>query len=602
MPYNPDVEAAAIALVKGEVSAYENPHYRITEDISFDIFNLIRQCRKNYHGVFDKPKDATTGRDKIHPRLTMAVVEGVVKSIDMDMKHWSWRSAVGRKGIPTAQILRLASHKHMKNTFFGEMLDENERTMCIDGTAITKSWIKTVNGKEKLVTVPVDRLNFYIDPTARSIADAHRVTERAVKTVSQVKSMDWENTNDLEGNSNLNSNPVEGSEQKTSKDVDVYETWGQIPEWIVKNDPSLMASGKEIEAQIVTSGIKSDHPRLHLIEENKKKDREGNPIRPYVEMRYRKIQGRWDGLGVAEQIWTLEMWKALTINTRINRNTLAQLGIFTVKKDRGIAPNALSRIASNGVIRVRDHDDIAQLPIAEAGAGSYKDEEVIEDLAQKLTGAFEVAVGDALPASTTATNGAIMDKNASKTWKVVRDQIGYWGTKWSDWHLKPYIGNQIKKGEILSVTGDMAEFDKMRKQAVAYLVDKKMEELFEQKKFPTAEAVQRAFASAEERIMQDGSLFFEVMGDIILDGVDAEVQITNEDLNVGVLMNNIIQLMQIDQEATPYYREVIADLMGIPRPTVQPRQQQTPLPNNIGFQTQQPNEVDEVTKANTLPG
>lgn len=602
MPFNKDVEAAAIKLVQEEVAAYENPQYYITEDIAFNIRELIRQCRKNYHGIFDNPKDKVSGRTKIHPKLTQVMVENVVKSIDMDTKHFGFRSKRGRKGIATAELLRHLTREHFKRTHFGEKLDEAERVMCIDGTAITKSWVKKVNGKDKLVTKLVDRLNFYIDPTAESIADAHRVTERSVQSVSKVKAMDWENTNKVEANQNINSNPTEGSPHKTSNDVDVYETWGQIPKWIVDNKEADDGSGKEVEARIVVSGVKSDSPVLHLIEVNNDKDSEGQPIRPYEEMRYRKIQGRWDGLGIAEQIWTLEMWYALTVNARINRNTLAQLGIFTVKKSGNLTGTNLARMASNGIVTVTNHDDINQMPITEAGVTSYKDEEVINDIAQKLTGAFEVAIGDALPASATATSSAIQDKNASKAFTLVQDQISFWGARWMDRHLKPYLASQVKKGDVVMVTADTDGFDQLRKRVVAYLIDQRMEELFNEGKFPTEDALQRAIASTEEKLAQDGGMYLKVVSKLILDGVDAETQIANEDLNVGAMMNNIIQLMQVDQEAVPFYRDVISDLMGIPRPPRTSQTQQLPqqVPNGLEAQSTQPNEVDEVTRANTL--
>lgn len=605
MKYKDDAVAAAIQIVKDEVSAYENPFFYVTEDISFNMRNLIRQCRKNYHGIFDNPIDKVSGRQKIHPKLTQVFVEGVLKNIDMDVKHFTYRSKNGRKGIKTAELLRFLSSDYFSKTYFGETLDELERTACIDGTAILKTYTKKVNGVEKLVTTPVDRLNFYINPTARSIADAPRVTERAVHSVTAVQSMKgWHNTDKVEGKSNLDQNPTEGATvNNTSKDVDVFETWGQVPKWIVDNNPDAEDKDTEVEAHIVVSGIKSKQPILHLIEENKKKDSQGNPIRPYEELRYRKVQGRWDGMGVAEQIWTLEMWNSLVVNARINRNTLAQLGIFTVKKSGGVATSQLARMASSGIIRVNDHDDIENFPIQEAGVSSYKDEDVINNIAEKLTSAFEVAMGDALPASATATGVAVSDKNAGKAFTLVREQIGFFGQRWMNRHLAPYLATQVKKGDIIRFSGEEDGFDEQKSRAVAYLVDQAMERLFEQGQYPTELAIERAVANAEERIKRDGALFYDITSKIITDGIDAHVQITNEDLNVGVMLNNMVTLLQADPEARVYYRDMIADLMGIPRPPKQfpqPQQPQQAIPGNVAPQQTQPNQVDELTDATTL--
>ena len=295
----------------------------------------------------------------------------------------------------------------IREMFFGELLDKTFRDMCIDGTAVWKIYESKKDGEKCLEIRNVDLLNFYIDPTAKSIQDTEAVIERNVMTVGEISSYSgWKNIDGLQGVNNL---PKIDSDRMYSQSYtnqvpmrDVYERWGLASEYWITGDKK--DKNNLVNTHIVVSGLdKGQSPRVHLIEKY-----EG--YKPYEEFWYRRVANRWYGKGPAEALSQLQEQINLIVNIRINRAILSQLGLFKLRKGSGITPQILRKLGSNGAIPVQDMNDIAQMPIADVPVSSYKDEEVINSWSQRVTNSFEVSTGDNLPATTPATNAMLSDR------------------------------------------------------------------------------------------------------------------------------------------------------------------------------------------------
>ena len=584
------IEQEAITLVKNEKAQWETATAFVTEKVAFQMRNLIRQLRKNYWGIFDTPTDPTTGHKKIWIPLTESLVESVVKNIDLDTKDITFRAKRPEATGLTA-LVRSAVKNELDYIGFGESLDELERMLAIDGTAVWKTleYYDEDRKKKCVKIVPVDLLNFYIDPTSHSISDAESVIERAVLTVDELKSMDgWINTEDVEGTTSLDRNDGEISQSYNQTGstplVEVFERWGLMPKSLITGN----SKDKEyVEGHIVVSGTKGDW-RVHLIEENLKK------IKPYEEAWYTRVPGRWYGKGVAEKVMMLQLWINTIVNVRINRARVAQLGLFKIRQGSGITPQSLSRLSANGAITVQTMQDIEQMVIQDASPASYRDEENSMSWARQVTGAFEAITGESLPSSTTATIGAIQNRNASSQFVLIKEGLGMFLQRWIKKHAGPIIISNLKRGDIIAYYPERLEdYDK---QIVAHELYEKLKEIDDaggfidpiQAQTEMQRALMKLQSSSEER-------FIELDGIPNIFDYDVAVQISNEDYDTGVMIQNLLTALQ----AAPEYREVILgevfDKMGI-GPFRAPAQipQMTPP---VGVGQQDPVEVQ--AQANT---
>ena len=130
-----DLEQEAVGLVSQEKNNWETGTVFVTDKVTFRMRDLIREARKNYWGVFNKPTDPTTGRKKTFVPLTESIVESSVKNIDLDTKDITLRAKPGGS-VGLTDLARNFVKNKLDEIYFGEILDEMERTLAIDGTAV----------------------------------------------------------------------------------------------------------------------------------------------------------------------------------------------------------------------------------------------------------------------------------------------------------------------------------------------------------------------------------------------------------------------------------------------------------------------------------
>lgn len=595
------LQEEAIGIVKREKVSWQDATAFITERVSFQMRNLIKLLRKNYWGVFDSPIDPITGQKKIWSPLTESICEAVVKNSDLDTKDIDM---IAKK--PSAQrmtaIVRALARKQLENISFGDILDRAIRTLCVDGTVVWKT-LKIYNpetGKKEIKIFDVDLLNVYIDPTAPSIQDAYRFTERALLTYDQVQAMDGWMNKDVVPSENLArvNGSVVFTQADTSKYVDVYELWGKIPEYLITGNPE---DKDEIEGHIVCSGLdKPGKEKLHLIERNE----EGK--RPYEECWYSKVAGRWYGRGPAEKLIYLQLWANLILNMRVNRSRISQLGLFKIRKGAGITPQMLSRLPGNGAIQVTSMDDIEQLVVQEVGASSYKDEDVIYNWAQRQTSAFDASTGEPNTAQT-ATGAAIQVRSAMSGFVLVKKSIGLWLERWLKRQALPILFSQLSKNEILRLTGDVEEIRKFDETVADELVYRQLEKDTNEGKLIDLNTVEAEKQRILSELQKTGDArYIELKDKIDISDYDIQVVVSTEEIDKNVLAQNLMGLLGMAPEYKDKILQQVMDLMGLDssylgkptqpvQPAQQPQQPLTTMPLMQGQQMQQ-----NTTNANTL--
>lgn len=583
---NAQIYARAIGIVRGEKQRWEVATAFVTDRVSFKMRQLIRICRKNYYGIFDVPVDQYTGLEKTWYPLTEINVEAVVKNIDLDQKDISFR-ALTENAAGITDITRAAVKAKLSAMSFGQKLDDFERFLAIDGTAVWKTYEE--NGK--LIVKLVDLLNIYIDPTSPSIQEAYRFTERSLQFPDAIKGMTgWYNTENIE------LNVVEGlprtdpywmnrATQVNSnvKEIDVYELWGMIPKSLITGIPG--DDREEVPGHIVVSGIDSPgNERVHLIEMNIEVDKEGNSLKPYEECWYTRVPNRWYGRGVAEKLLTLQIYANIIFNVRINRSRVSQLGLFKMKKGAGVTPQMLARLPSNGVVVLNNLDDLQQMEVQEVGESSYRDEDTINSISERLTNAFQIATGEDLPADTTATAAAAQASSVKSGFAMVKDSIGGFLERWMDRHALKIIAKELTVGEIVRITSDEDTFNQLVEHVVADEALKALDKSFSKGYVPSPQEIMAEMQNAQEK-MKKNDMFVTLVKDIIADELETKMYVTNEEMDVSITVQNLLSMLQIAPQYTDQIVAQAVDLMGL-SPFKTPKPQPGMPPNGPGTPAQ----------------
>lgn len=560
-----DIHAEAISIVKNEVTNFKDGEFFITENVSIATRPLIRLLRKNYWGVFDQPLDPVTKKKKQWIPLTRLVVDSARKNADIDLTELNYK-ANGVRGIGVTSLVRGFVRRWLRQIFFGEALDESILQMCIDGTSVWKTYKIKENGKTVLKRKTVDILNVFLDPTANSIQETHRFTERSLMSPIELEAMTgWANVQNVKTSSTLHRTEVDLLHTAPIGEfVDVYEMWGIIPKRLI---PGKQNEKGVIDGRIVVSGIETGDCRVHLIEENKNKDKAGNIIKPYEEMRYMKVPGRWAGVGPAEMVMGLQEWINLIVNLRIIKNTTAALGLFKIRAGSGVTQQMLSNLVSRGVIKLNQMDDLDNLQVAEAGQASYQDEDIAKGWAFDITSTYDIARGAPGTSTATATASVIEDRNSQSTFALVVESVGHMLTRWMDRHVLVHIPQMMKEAKTTMVYGDFDDIEILRERVVSYLMMDMLDKM-DPMEVPSEEEMVQLMQRAEAKLRQDKDLFFEIVEEIVVENIDTEASFTNETTDVSVITQNLIQMASQIEDPTArndFFIQAL-DLMGLEVP------------------------------------
>lgn len=588
-----EADNALIALVREEVTRYDMGQYWITDKVAFNMREMIKEFRKNYWGIYDVPIDPITKREKLWVPLTRTLCDAVRKSVDLDPKDVRFRSLDSDYAHLT-HLIRGAIREYFRKIYFGHELNQLTTTIVIDGTDV---W-KTYHDGEQLQRKDVDLLNVYIDPTADSIQKAYRFTERILMSKSEVKGMDWENTDNFKTSEDLEKE--EGSTVKKAGEYgDVYELWGKIPKWTLTLQDSDRESGEQIDGHVVISGIDTGSLVFHLVEENTNKDAQGDIIKPYEEAWYLKVPGRWYGVGICETIMQLQWWINTVVNLRINKNTVAQLGLLKIRKGSGVTQQMLSNLVARGVIELADPADLEQLQILESGQSSYEDEKSARQWAQDVTSVFDINLGE-LPSSTSATGAAIQSQEARSAFSLVTESIEHFVQRWIDRHVMVHVPKMLKKGDKVTLFKDFENIKDLRETVIAHMVSEEMQKTYEATgAVPTEQEMQVLLDKMTRKLEKRGDLLIENLEDMIVKGMVTEVFMTNADMDIGTTVRNLVELRNgLDPQTSAEMTAQALDLLGLQVPkslrNPQPQQGQPGDPGAVI------SDVQQVTAANTM--
>lgn len=554
---NVDIEQGAIEYVKRFKESWDTSTAFVTEKVAFEMKNLIRELRKNYWSIFNSPYDPITGRKKIFIPLTESTVETAVKNIDLDTKDIDFYSREPGKSKLTT-LYREITKENLEKIGFGETLNQMERDLCIDGTAVWKIMETKKDGKVIPDIRKVDLLNFYIDPVARSIEDAPLVIERSVITQEELDKMDgWINIEDVQAQKNVNLYDGEysyGASTSETEYIEIYELWGEIPKKLItgSKDNKEMVDGHIVVSNLTTGA------RVHLIEENPSK------VKPYEEFWYTRVSGRWYGRGIAEKVMMLQLWMNTIVNIRINRSYVSQLGLFKIRKGQGITPQMIGKLPVNGALLVNQMDDIEQMMVQEASQASYTDEANIYEWSQRVTSAFESVTGETMASTTTATVGAIQSRSAASEFLQVKEGVGLALERVFRNHVLKIINKNIKKGDVVRLSLDGEELRALDEEIIDLMAYKYLKTANEYGYIVAPEELEEAKLEAAKQLQRTGKdRFVELVDKMNLSDFDIKVNVSNEQIDKNVLVQNLVGILQMAPEYRQVILEQIFDSLGL---------------------------------------
>lgn len=452
--YNPTQrEAEALALIRAEKANWFEGQVWVTDRESFMMRNVVKKCRKNFYGIFDEPTDPVTGRKKIFVPMSEWIVETIIKNIDIDTKdiHVSPKK---QEASAAAEVFEKILKNKLDKLRFGQIINDNNRNTCTDGTGILKVW----KDGDSVKIRAIDRLNMLWDPSC-IIDESAGVIEINTMSVPELLSENygWDNLDYVEGNTTLDRTNLFTSERGTSQTeipyVRTYERYGWASKFIL--------TGKEEDRKdyvylLICATDVDDGGVVHKIKEVK-----GHP---YQDFQFKKLLNRGDGRGPIEMLFNSQAYVNEVVNTRANKARIT--GTSQWRVGGNITPKQLKKLFTTGAIKA-EQGQIELLNTGVMDPSSYKDEEVAYQWSQRVT---QSQREDEQAVSKPATNALIEEKGANKAYGQIIEGIMLNMSKFLEEKVVPIIIDTLKDGDIEKITGNADDIRRIRKPYIRNLV------------------------------------------------------------------------------------------------------------------------------------
>ena len=541
--YTPDkYEREALEIMAYEKSEWDDEAVWLDEKLQYLMRNVIKKARKNYMGVFDKPRDEVTGEDKTWVPLTEYLVDSVRKSVDLDTKD-----ILIQPGNPAAvgvtPIIKGLVENTLKKIEFGQLLNDSILVLSRDGTVVVKTVteINPKTGKKEIRSYIVNLLNFWIDPSARTVQESATL-ERIPMSEADIQAMSdvWDNTQYV--NFSLAVPKIVdtwGSTTGKMPYTEVWERWGKIKKsWVTKNDSD---ANTWVEGHIVGSGI-GTAKIIHKIRINPRKD----GVKPYEECWYKRLDGRWYGRGVAEMLFQLQEYVNITVNIRKSNALVLQNGIFLIRKGSGVTPDMISSISAGGGVPVTDiNKDIKQLQTQDYRASSYQDEDRAYLLSDRVTGAYDINRGEAGRTSASATATLTQDRHIRDTFVLIQEGIGFFMERLIVRHYIPLLKELMKTEDIIKITGEPQYLSEIDSVLIEHRVnDFVNKEISNTGFYPEQDKVDAYRAAQSKGLKRMGKTrFVQYFRGMFDENVDVEVTVTDERFNRVVAVQQLRDML-----------------------------------------------------------
>jgi len=436
--------------------------YNQIEVVPGCLFNQYDTIKKTHLYVNKKFQDNRPyqGRAKLFFDVATYRRDTIAKSIDIDTKDIKLIADNPESDIQTF-IAEKEFKYWLKDSEFGEVLNELGDDLATYGSIVLKCVASKVEN--------VDLRRLFLDPTVKNIRDSRFITQEIFMTQSELEAMSgkWDNIDEVITKFGSYYAPMsyENTGQQnvigSTPYYKIYERYGEVPEYMLDDNSN---SDKLVRAFFVVA-----EPQAVMRMQNGTELDEGvvlfkskwNKLYPYEDLHYKRIKGRWLGVGAIEDLFQVqERFNEIANQKRVSME-ISALHFFQTQDKK--APNNLLKYSNNADVIVTS--GISPIANEERNLPAFQsEEEMYNQLADRLTFAYDASRGEAMPSSTPATNAVIQNNNINSFFSKKRENFGLFITRVMNNHILPQLLKDISNEHILRFIGtpeDMAKFDNL---------------------------------------------------------------------------------------------------------------------------------------------
>lgn len=538
------------SIIRGEIDDFMYNSVEVVPGYTFNQYDTIKRCHLYINSRF---QDASLyqGQEKIFYNIVKPVRDVVSKFLNVDTKDIRVITTSGSKNPFKTLIAQKEMDYFLKENDFAQKFNDMADRAADFGSVVIK---KTKKGAEI-----ADLRRFFCDPTVENLEKSRFITFKHLFTISELKKKvkdGWdEKTIDAiidlkkrELNSGTAGMSYETNGQvnviRSTPYIEIYERFGEVEKWMLDDGKSdNLVRSLFIVAEPMS--ISKDEKGAYAGENGGilfKSEWKG--AYPVDEYHYYKTPGRWLGVGPVEQLFIpQERMNELANQKRISME-LSTLHLFQ-SQDRTVVNNVLTDLV-NGDVIVSDRG-ITPLVNEERNLAAFQSEELgYTQLAEKLSFVTPQVTGEAVPASTPATNAVIQQNNVTSIFNFKRQNFANFLRRFLRTFVLPELLKDISREHILRFAGDYEDMLKLTSAIATSYTNAQVKERMFKGQIVSPEEYQEMLQDNITALKTVKDLHMQVTAGWFDDvDLDFDILIDNEQQSTDVIAQNTWQVIQV---------------------------------------------------------
>lgn len=528
----------------------ENARYLLRENRGyfFSQYDTVNLIELYYNSKFETGAIDSEGQRKLFLNICAFRSDVASKMIDLDTKDFVFipEDNSSKWG---AWFIQKEFKSWARESYFGEFLNDLVENFPKYGTLVVKKVGK------RLERVPLRTLVNQVD--AKDLKTATHVIEvhQGMTLQEMKKYKDW-NTKDV----------VLPFGKKTT----VYERYGYVPAEFYYEQMGKKCPESE-------KGEVYDCLTITTLAQNKKGDPTGALLfcervteRPYLEVHWKRQDGRWLGIGEVENQFENQISRNMIANLRRRALLWSSKKIFQ-SSDTDVAKNLIKDVRDGEVLTIMPNGTISQIDMASREIGEFQStEEIWEKNSDQKSFTYEVATGESLPSGTPFRLGVVLSNAVNSHFQLKREKLGLFLKKIVAEFVFPIFKKENSAKHTLTVFGTEDGINDLRKAAAELTFNRAAIDSLLQG-VPIMEDAELLKQQIEEQFKQQSHLFVEIP-DKFYDQINQHVEltITGEEIDVASKIASYTTLYQaLVQVGDPRASQILDKIMSLSGDTLE---------------------------------
>lgn len=468
--------------IRSEVSDFVNNDIEVVSGYTFNTYQTIKRCHLYYNSMFESNTN-TDDREKIFYNIVKYRAKVASRMLNIDTKDIRLFPMNPNSKLSTF-LLEKELKQWLKKNNIGQFLNR----ICILAPIYGSVFIK----KTKKGAQVVDLRRVAFDPTVEKLTDSRFIILRHYLTDSELRKRGKENGWDkeiiediirIDRTKDTNAPPAYPMRDSNTINIirstvlhEIDERYGEVPKsWLTGNvnDSEEIVRSVFICANSHWVDSKIEGNTTYEIDNGKTLFKsEWTKEYPFKDYAYDKTEGRLLGVGVIEDLFPAQERTNEMANQKRISMDISALHLFQTA-DQTIVQNVLTDLQSGDIIR--NQSGINPIANEDRNLSSFAGEELrYNDLADRLSFAYDVTRGEALPSSTPATNAAIQNNNSQSEFQFRRENLALVLQDYFNELVLPQVLKDLTPEHIIRFCGSVDDLNYFDNEYAKLLADEKI--------------------------------------------------------------------------------------------------------------------------------